>query len=449
MARLRRKIGSAVLVSLGSLAAMRAGAQSSQIISFDDAMRIALEHSLTIRQAQVTAAIGEVDVSDARMQFVPNLTSDTTRSRSFGLSFSQTEGRVIDQTTNTVTLGVTSGVNLFNGFHDLAKVRSTGFVRDADNFDLKWTKETAVFTVASNYILLIERQDLLRIQRENLADEVKLEEQINQYVQAGARAVADLNEQQAEVAAARSAVLQAKSDVDSAEVELLRSLQLDPAGVYEFTPPRTESDYSVSPMLSELLNEAITKRSDLRADQARSEAADQDVWAAHSGYWPTLTLTAGYGSAYTDASPLSFNTQLGLQKGGSVTLDLSFPLFDRMQTRNASRRAYLQSVAAHITADGEREEVGLQVRQVFRDYQTARESLVAAQSQNEAAQRALETAQDRFTEGVGSLVELTQARSIFVQAERAIATARWTLAIQRILLDYNTGDLDIAKWSTN
>ncbi len=51
-----------------------AAAGGARIISFKEAIRIALEQNMTVRAAQNSAALGQVGVSEATSQFLPNLT---------------------------------------------------------------------------------------------------------------------------------------------------------------------------------------------------------------------------------------------------------------------------------------------------------------------------------------------------------------------------------------
>src|SRR5262249_50727903 len=83
----------------------------ARIISFKEAIRVALEQNTTVRAAQNTAALGEVSVSEAKGQFLPNLTLSSTGSKNFGHSSDQGAGVFqVDQNTKSLSLGVNSGV---------------------------------------------------------------------------------------------------------------------------------------------------------------------------------------------------------------------------------------------------------------------------------------------------------------------------------------------------
>lgn len=426
-------------------------AQDSRIITFKEAVRIALEQNTALRQAQNAAALGKVDVSEARGQFLPDLRLSTSGAKNFGRNFDETAGALVNESSNSVSLGLSSGVTLFDGFGNTASLRQAKLNDRAGESDLRRFRETVVFTVASNFLALIQGQEQLRVQRENLAAAAALEEQIQTYVDAGARTVADLYQQQAVVASARVAVVEAERTAELAKVDLMQTLQLDPGGNYEFESPADTTSAAASQRfeLNDLLARASTRRIDLDAEKARVDAAQQAVRIARSNRWPTVSLNAGYSSAYNSANPDSFSDQLDQRRGGSIGLGVSVPLFDRGSTSAATRRAAIQADNASLSLISLQQEVGLQVRRVYLDFRAAQEQLTAAESQVRAAELALQAAQDRYSAGASTLVELTQSRAAQVEAASSLVSARYNLMYERTLVDYYVGDLDPAQLAAN
>lgn len=433
------------LLMLGMLHASVAAPQS-RTITFEDAVGIALERSPDLRHVQIDTALNDVDVREARMQFTPDLQLTVSGLQNTGRSFNATEGRVLEQTTHSLALGVSSRLTLFSGFRDVANLNRAQAADAAGRLDLKRSEESVVFDVAEKFLTFVLWQEQSRVQREYLAGEVELETQIRYYVEAGARAVADLYQQQANVAAAKAAVIDTQAEAERAMIEVMRTLQLDPAATYDFQPPAQEAAAEPADFES-LLARAQANRADVYAAEARLEAAEQNVRVARADFWPTLTLDTGYASEYTDASAIAFNEQLDQQRGGVVALNVTVPLFDRNAARYASRRAQLQSLRMSVELDAAREAVGLQVRQAYMSLQAARERLTAADAQQHAAERAAQTAQERFRGGAYTLVELSKARTDLVEAQGALARARVLLSLQQIAMQYVVGDINVAQYS--
>jgi outer membrane protein len=445
------RLAAGVLIVALVGAAHGADAQNARIITFKDAVRIALEQNIAVRQAQNAAALGKVDVSEARGQFMPDLRFSTTGAKNYGRSFDQTEGTIVDQTTKSLSLGINSSVTVFDGFGNIANLRGAKLSDQAGEQELVRARETVAFSVASQFLALIQRQEQLRVQRENLSAASALEQQIQQYVDAGARTIADLYQQQANVASARFNVVDAQRTTELAKVDLIETLHLDPTATYEFEAPSDTTAQAASQKfdLSSLQSRASAQRIDLKAEEARVAAADQNVKVARSNRWPTLSLNGGYSSAYSSASPFDFGDQLDQRRGGSVSLGVSVPIFDRGVVSNATRRAEIQADNERLIFETLQQDVALQVRRAHLDFQSAQEQLVNAEAQVRSAQLALSASQDRYEAGASTLVELTEARATQVQAASALVTARYNLLFQRTLMDYYVGDLDPTQLAGN
>jgi outer membrane protein len=439
----------AALVALAASGVV--GAQNARIITFKEAIGIALEQNITVRQAQNAAALGKVGVSEARSQFQPDLRFSTTGAQNYGRNFDQTEGRIVNQSTRSLSLGVNSGVTVFDGFGNLATLRGAKLSDAASEQELSRTRETVAFNVASQFLALIERQEQLRVLRENLATATALEQQIKTYVDNGARTIADLYQQQANTASARFAVVEAERTAELAKVDLMQTLQLDPTATYEFEAPADNTATAATEQfdLGNLQMRASSLRVDLKAEQARVAASDQNVRVARSNRWPTVALNAGYSSAYSSVSPFDFTEQLNQRRGGSASLGVSVPIYDRGATSNATRRAEIQADNERLALENLQQDVALQVRRAHLDFKSAQEQLVNAEAQVRAAELALQASQDRYEAGASTLVELTQARATQVQAASSLVTARYNLQFQRILMDYYVGDLDPKQLAGN
>lgn len=416
-----------------------------QPITFEDAIGIALKQNVAVKQAANAAALSDAAVSQQKMQLLPDLRLSVSGSDNVGRSFSQTEGAVLNQQTQALSSGLSSSLTLFDGGKMRAAIRSAQSSSDASEQDLARAKQTAVFTVASDYVALSNAQEQLRVQQENLAAQEAQLTLIQKFVSAGSRPISDQYQQEAVVASAKLTVVQARRAVELAKVDLIQVLQLDPARSYDFAAPTLQTNATAPAYnLDSLIARAYAQRTDLDAQQARTVAASQDVKAARSAKLPTVSVTGSYSSAYSSASDLSLSNQLDQRRGGSVGIGISIPLFDRGAASVAEQKAQLAEENARLALDNQKQQIGLDVRRAYLDQASAREQLAAAEAQLTAATQSVNMMQQRYQAGAATLVEVTQARAQQVQAASAVATAKNNLVLQRTVMSYYTGDLDPA-----
>ncbi|HVG45705.1 MAG TPA: TolC family protein [Longimicrobium sp.] len=421
-----------------------AAAPAGRTVTFADAVEIALRQNGTLRQAVNAAALDTVSVRLQKMQFLPSVSLSTSTSQSLS-PFARTGSTgtsVGDVTSTAVNAGVSTSLVLFNGGANRAQLAQARLAQQAGGQTVERTRQSVVFTVVSNYLELTGNQEQLRVRQETLASEEALLEQIRAFVQAGRRPIADQYQQQAAVAAARLGVVQARNAVELAKVDLIQTLQLDPRGTYEFQPPPAGAGQAAPGTLDALLDRALQGRADLAARQSELAATEQGVRAARAARLPTVSVSAGYNANLNSSNDLGLFDQFAQRQGGSVQVGVSLPLFDRGSTAAETQRARITQDNARIALQNQQQQVALEVRRAWLDWQAAGEQLTAAQAQLTAAQQSLEATRQRYQAGVGTLVELTQARATLAQAQSQMVSARYNLVFQRTLVDYYVGSLD-------
>jgi outer membrane protein len=444
-----------LFISAGSAQAQQQSAPD-RTISFDEAVEIALDQNTTLRRATNTARRGDINVSRARMDFMPSLSLSSGGNRNFGRSFSREEGGIVNETSDFFSLSTSASINLFNGFGDVASLNRAGLNAQSGDLNLERTRQEVVFNVMNGYLNYIESQELIRVRQEELESLRQQLRQTEERVDVGSAPVSDLYQQQAQVAEAEQQLLNAERQAQLDKTNLIQTLQLDPFGEYEFeTPPVEEADLTGQEYeLNRLLDQAFQRRTDLRAQQIEVRAAEENIRVARSGYYPSINLSTNYGSNWSSTARLpnpndpnnpiqpSFFDQLDNRRGGSVSIGLSFPLFDRMQTRHQVEQAKVDLANAEYALQDQRQQVALQVRQAYLDYENAEKQLDVAGTRLRAAERAREAAQERYNLGAVPFVELSQANADFVSAASQRVRARYNFIFQQKLIDYYLGVLD-------
>jgi outer membrane protein len=446
---MRHWMASTAIAALLTAAFAQAGAAqlptttAPRTITLDVALEIALRQNATLQQAANAAATAEVAEQQALMRFLPNVNASLGTSQQMGRNFSQDEGAIINSTTRSLNTSVSSSVTLFDGFANVANLNQARFATVAGDLEYERARETVVFDVLTRFLTLVQAREQLAVFEQNHAAAEALEAQVQAFVDASRRPIADLYTQQAAVASARVQQVQGRRAVAIAELNLVGTLRLDPLGDYDFVSPGIDSTPALPASMLALVDDALSRRSDLAAGEARLQSAGQAVRAARGSMWPSVSLSVNYSTGATSASNFGLFNQFDQRRGGSMGLNFSIPIFDRFTTSANTERARLQLDNQQLAQDNLRQTIVLQVRQAYLDLESNREQLVAAEAQLRAATLALDAAEQRYRVGAGTLTEVTQARALLASAEAGTINARYSVMVQDRVLDYYTGALDV------
>jgi outer membrane protein len=325
----------------------------------------------------------------------------------------------------------------------VANLRQARLNESGSEQSLVRSRQTVVFNVMSNYLSLIEAQEQLAVQERNLEAVRGQENQIKAYVDAGARPISDLYQQQASTASAQLGLVQAQRSLVLARMNLIRTLQLDPFAEYEFVVPELGalSTSFASLDLTAISQQAFAERPDLRASEYALSSAEQGLRIASATRWPSVSLQLGYNSGnFSSGLEGDLFNQLDRGRRGNLSLNVSVPILD-FTFGITKERAQIALDNARISLDNARLNVATEVRTAYLDLQLAEQQLTVAEAQVQAADLALQTAQQRYDVGVATLVELTQAQVAQLRAASALVNARYELVFQSRLMDYYLGHL--------
>lgn len=437
------------ILAAASILALPAAAQAQQAqpverITFQQAIEIALRQNVAVLTAENAIETSRLNVSQARSTMWPTFNFSVGGGNSIGKQFDQSTASLLTKMTQSANTGVSSGFTLvdFGRGLDVASAKANLAASEAELFR---GKQTAVYTVAQQFVTYLSAQSQVEVQRENVASLQLQEAQIQRFADAGARPISDLYNVKSQVANAQLQLVNAEAQVENAKFALMQTLQLDAAKDYEFVKPDIpQAATSITYNLDSLTRIAYSRRRDVTTAQQRLEAAQYDVRSQARGHWPSIGVNANYGTNGRFGQTMTVTDQFEQNRGGSVGLSIGVPILDRGATRIARTRASINEENAQLQLASTRQRVALDVRTAWYNIRSAQSRLVAAQAGLVAATQALEATTQRYNVGAATLLEVTQLRAQRVTAQSNLADAQYNLVLNQAAMAYFTGELDPA-----
>lgn len=416
-----------------------AAAEEGKSLTLSGAVQIALHGSPELQQSANQVATGAIVLSQKKSNFAPDLRLGANVSERFDRTTGVT-GSLDNRSSTTASASLSSGLNLFNGFGDLAAVESADRSLAANRYSYTRQQQTLIFNTTTHFVQTITDRELIAVQQENLARNRLQLEQIDAMVKAGSRALSDLYQQQAETSKAELGLLTAERDFVVNRMQLLQTIGLEPT-----TPVAIEASANAQ-LEEDLLRtgraaQPPAQRPDLLAQQQRQEAALANIEQAKAGYWPTLDLSASIGSNYNSLFSDSFSQQMTEDnRSAAIGLTLNYAIFDRNLTRNNVAKARIDQNTSDLELQKIQLQAGVEQGQAQQDFVTAQQQLTLTEARLVAARQNLAAKEERYRVGASSLVELTQARTDFITASYDRVIARYALMTRAMAVAYASGD---------
>lgn len=411
---------------------------SAQIWSLDSCINYAISHNINVRTRALDRMSAELDVTEAKDRFLPELNAGVSQSFNFGRGLTS-ENTYANRNTSQFGWNVGVSVPLFQG---LSAVRRLNYSRAnllAITEQYEAAKDDVTLNVISQYLQVLYCAEIYNVAQEQLKLSQTELQRRKILLDAGKIPELDLIQAQSQVAQDELAAVNAHNDHTLALLDLSQLLQLPDMEGFDILPV---SD-SEMPLLSaeQVYDNALQHDHSVLASQHALTAADKNITLAKSGYLPRLSFNAGLSSSYYklygEPNP-PFHRQMRDNFNKSLGFTLSIPIFDAFTTRNSVRKAKVQRLNAELQLDDTRTRLYKSINQAYYQAVAANKKRQSSAVAREATHAALQAMQEKYNYGKANATEYDQAKTDYIRAASEAVQAKYESILRtRILEFYN------------
>ena len=431
-----------ITVILAMLAAGTLCAQTpSKVWSLDECIGYALEHNIEIKRQELGVSNTEIRLSESRWDYAPSLSA--------GASYSISSGRVLDQTTyefienNVVgssSASVSGSVQVFSGMRRHYALKKAKASLKASLADLESVRTDVELNVTAAYLQILCYQENLASAREMALMLESQMERIQTMVDLGRVTEADLLQIRSQQYAALNDVAAAEGQCRLSRMEMCQLLEIQDWESFAIEPIEAD-EYDGMQLFPSTDSVSVESRPEYRSAEAGVEVARRNLQIARSSYYPTLSLSAGYGTSYSGARQKAVQNPDGtyryeaypffrqyLDNGSSyISLSLNIPIFSGMSARNSVRRAKNASMDAQYALQTVRRQLSREYEQALIEYQISCRQYETATEQLAYAEEAARMMTEKYNLGKTDFTSWNTAMTELAKAKYAMGTMRYSM----------------------
>jgi len=419
------------------------GAQQPVQLSLKQAVDAALEPNgnTKVQLSREIVRQTEAQASQVRAQLLPDLSASVGQQRqtrslsSMGLQSSDVPAGLqlpsVVGPFNTFDARATASQKLF----DISAVRRYQAARtstDAAREENQNIKDEAAAEVARYYLAGVRAQSVLNTAKSNVDLSEKLLQLATSQRQAGTGTGIEVTRAEVQLANDRQFLLVAQTDFTRKRLELLKSVGLDLTAPVELTDPLLYTS-ALTRSFDDAMRLAHESLSSLKAQSKREQSASLTHSAVALERVPSLSAFADYGAIGLKANDTEATRTFGIS--------LKIPIFDggARDARRAESMAVLKQ--ERIRSNDLERAVELKIRIALDAVDSADAQVHAAEEGLALSNNELDQAQRRYTAGVATSVEVTDAQTRLQRARENQITALFNHALARIDLAAATGTI--------
>ena len=304
-------------------------------------------------------------------------------------------------------------------------------------------KDDVSLNVANTYLNVLfnkENLELAKVQVEFSEFQV---DQIKTLVEAGSEPKSTLIETKATYSRDIQNLTIAENNHDLALLTLAQLLQLPyenfDVEVIEIDTPSANLMYN---NITPILNYAMQNRNEIKVAERDIELAKLGTKISKSAYLPNVSMGYGF-NASANFSNLTEDDelldQLNGNKGHSINMNISIPIFNRNQTKAQIKKSKIQEENTNLALEQTKINIESTIQRAFTDARAALKYYEAAQLSLQSQQVAFQNSQERFIIGALNSFDLEQSRLRMINARSSLINAKYDFIFKTKVLDYYLG----------
>ena len=236
----------------------------------------------------------------------------------------------------------------------------------------------------------------------------------------------DLLRAQVEVSTVKSDSIDARNDLEIAEIQLKDVIGLDLERQVTIAAEFRETSQLDLDDLQGLLQLGASRRPEIRQLDQLVAMGRRGIQVANAEGRPSLDLVTG-GQVQFQGHRFTLSNE-EWRRSWYSGLRLEIPIFDGMRTRARAAGARMEVRRLELDRERVARSVQRDVRQAWLNFNAATGRVSARRRTVDQATKGLHVAESRYRSGLGALLETLDAQLVLARAETDFATARRDLA---------------------
>ena len=407
--------------------------KKGELLTLQRCVEVALKKQPNIIASMYNVNAAQSRIGQAKSGYYPQIDLSSGYNRispaSGSTSSSAASGRTGVDTENSFDQ-FTSSATLKQTIYDFGKTSTQVRVRnldlDSSRSDLENITTQIAFNVKQAYYTVLQTKKNKAVSEETVKQFQQHLEQAKGFYEVGTKPKFDVTKAEVDLSNAKLNLIRSENAIRLATATLNNAMGIPYAPEYILEDNLLFRKYDAT--FEDAVSKAYENRPDMKSSVLKRKAAEESVELSKKNYYPVLTGNAGY-----NWSGEKFESQ---QDGWNIGAAISFPLFSGFLTKYQVEESKANLDVLRANEELQKQTIFLDVQNAYLNLKEAEERIPVAELSVKQATENLDIANGRYSAGVGSPVEVTDAQVAYTNAKTAYIQA---------LSDYKVAQASLEK----
>lgn len=441
----------------------------------------AIANNLSVKRSNYAVEAGEVNLLQSKAAMLPTLNASGSYGGNWGRTINPATNNFTEQRQISSNLNASASLLLWNGFRLFYGMKQSDTELDAINQDLIKSRNDVILSVITLYLNVVFNKELYSVARFQLKSTQEQLARTKRLSDAGSVPLADVLNLEAQVATNEVNLIQQENAVNLSLLQLKQALQLPSATPLDVELPQVDvqAEAAIAKSAEEIFEIATMSMPEIKAAELRKRSSMYAYRSTKGGLFPRLSVNGSFSTLYSDrfqrfaadGTTTVTQPQIGIvegtgqavlvpvpvttpngeirvpsigdqyrdNRGRSIGLSLTIPIFNGLSTHSAVQRAAINRNIADISLIETKNSLRQTVETAYNNAQAAIKTYQSTDKQVRARDEAFRMTKQRYDLGAVNFVDYQIAENNLFQAQSDLLRAKYDFIFRKKVLDFYQG----------
>lgn len=409
--------------------------------SLERCINYALENNVEIMQQQLVLEQNKNNILQSKLSILPNVNGSLNHSMNWGKSVNVQDLQIMTTLAQSTSASLSASMPIFGGLTNINSIKSAGIEFKISEQQIESLKNNITIQITRAYLQLLLAMEIEKVADESFKSTGAQVERTRNMVEAGSQAYSSLLEVESQLANERVQLVSAQNDVKSNYLNLMQILNMPYDTLFRVVPYEPDDTY-ISRLLPGTVDDIFEEALDLpqiKAAEYSLEKSKVDYKIQKGAAYPSISLSAGYGTYYSDSREGAFFSQFEDNRNPSLGFGMSIPIFNGWRSNTSIRNAKLNVRNAELELVKSHQNLYKEIQQAYNDAINAHAKLEASKKNMEMAAESFKNIENKFNLQMANGTDYTVARANLFKARSEYYQNKFQYIFQLKILDFYRG----------
>ncbi len=416
--------------------------------SLQDCVDYALANNLKLNDFNYSTKSNKESYRQSFRELLPSITANSNYNVQYGRSVDPNNNTIVSTDFFSNNYNINGSITIFQGFQKLNKIALSNFLYKATQDEALQEKYLLAFRVMSAFYDIQFFEGLVKISKEQVNISLSNFNLAEKQIEIGLKAGADKYEAESVLIGDKLLLTQSENNLKAAKLKLIQEMNLKNTIDIKINMVDTfdiEEEKIQEMEVDSIYNKALSFMPIIKAQENRVKAAKKEVGFAKGNLYPSLSLSAGYGTGFFETnadasgSVIPFNTQLKDNASQFIGLSLRIPISERWSSRSQIKQQKIALMQAANNLDIQKQELQKLIQELVQSYEASKVEYNQTKQSEASHLLAFTIAQKKYDKGLISALYLYQSKNLYNNAQNENLQVKLKLKVQKKTLDFYNG----------